>query len=331
VLIDTQTHYLPPAALALLRRRESEGAGLPAGLSLPLDEASPMAGLQDRLSEMDRHGITTSVLAFAPVGVIEDRALAADLSARANDGLRAACVDHPGRFVMLGVLPLPHIEAASRELERIGGWPQLRGLSIVAQTTLYRPDEIGLEPLLAHAADLGLAVVIHPPAGVADLNPAFEAFGLGSGLHAMTGSSLVAARLILSGLLDRIPDLDLIVTHLGGVLPWLADRLDSRGLGPAQRPFSAYLRDRLWFDACGATGPALRFVLETLGPGRLLLGSDWPSRAIAPAIQTIRDLALAPDAEASILGGAAARWFDPAAPRKLLAKPIASALSPRDA
>src|SRR3546814_5417132 len=88
--------------------------------------------------------------------------------------------------------------------------------------------------------------------------------------------------MIQSGLLDRIGKLELIITHLGGILPFLIDRLDSRNTGPAQHPPSHYLRTRVHVDNCGyPAGPALRLAIETLGIGSLLIGSDWPSRPIA--------------------------------------------------
>src|SRR3546814_1697709 len=108
-------------------------------------------------------------------------------------------------------------------------------------------------------------------------------------MHAMVSHALVAARMIQSGLLDRIGKLELILTHLGGILPFLIDRLDSRNTGPAQHPPSHYLRTRVHVDNCGyPAGPALRLAIETLGIGRLLIGSDWPSRPIAPALAAIR-------------------------------------------
>jgi predicted TIM-barrel fold metal-dependent hydrolase len=303
VLIDTQTHYVPPGALALLRIRAGRGGALPAGLTFPLDDASPMSRLDVRLEAMEAHGIDASVLSFAPIGISDDDHFARDLTQAANDGLVEACKAHPTRFTALASLPLPDVEASLAELTRLDDASEIRGLCIVAQTTLYRPDEIGLETLLRAAVARNAAVVIHPPAGVADLNPAFDAFGLGSGLHAMTGASLVLARLILSGTLDRLPKLDLIATHLGGVLPYLAERLDDRGRG-TERPFSVNLKERLWFDACGAgPGPALRLLIERAGAERVMLGSDWPSRPLAQAVATLRD--------AQLTGAAAQRWFKP--------------------
>src|SRR3546814_9091416 len=106
--------------------------------------------------------------------------------------------------------------------------------------------------------------------------------------------------------------LELILTHLGGILPFLIDRLDSRNTGPAQHPPSHYLRTRVHVDNCGyPAGPALRLAIETLGIGRLLIGSDWPSRPIAPALDAIRAMRLSEADARAGMGGHAARWFDP--------------------
>lgn len=317
-VIDIQTHYVPPAAARLLQLyRDRRGASVD-GLASGGDPAGPMFGVEARLRAMDAAGVDVSVLSFAPIGVIEDAGVCVDLCRAANDGLLELCATHPRRFVAAATLPLPDGAAALAELIRIRDQGDLRAIHIVAQTTHYRPDATGLQPLFRAAADAGLPIIIHPAAGVADLAPQFADYGLSSGMHAMVSNALVAARMIQSGMLDRIPGLELIVTHLGGILPFLVDRLDSRNSGPSAFPPSYYLRSRLWFDACGyPAGPALRCALETVGADRLLIGSDWPSRPIEPALQAIRDLKMGETVERAILGGNAARWFDPSRPRPL--------------
>jgi predicted TIM-barrel fold metal-dependent hydrolase len=214
-------------------------------------------------------------------------------------------------------LPLPSVAAALRELDRIIDVPAVRGVSIVAQTTLYQPEQIGLEEVLARCADAGLAVVLHPTAGAADISDLFEPFGLVSALHTMVTSSLVAAKLVLSGALDRLPALDLVLTQFGGVLPFLTERLDKRGRGAAEKPFGAYLRERLYYDCSDhSPGPTLSYALATLGAERVMIGSDWPSRPIEPAIAAIRETDLSDAEREWVLGGTAQRWFDPARRRR---------------
>jgi 6-methylsalicylate decarboxylase len=265
---------------------------------------------------MDAAGIRVSLVSFAPVGLIDDPNGRADLCRAANDGLLQLCADYPDRFVMAAMLPLPDVDAAYAELERIRHEDDLRAIQIVAQTTLYKPDEIGLEPLFRMAAEGGIPLLLHPSAGVADLSPAFESFGLSSGMHAMISHALVAARIIQSGMMDRIDNLQMIVTHLGGVLPFLIDRIDSRNTGPTRHPPSHYLHSRVFVDNCGyPAGPALRCALETLGAERIMIGSDWPSRPIDPVIEAIRGLGLDSDSEQAIFASNAARWFEPHGPR----------------
>lgn len=307
--IDIQTHYVPPAAARHLERCRVDG------LSARLPPDAPIYRLDARLRAMDAAGVAVSVLSFAPLGVIADAGIRGDICRAANDGLLAACAAHPDRFVAAAALPLSDPDHALDELARVADEDAMRAVQIVAQTTGYRPDS-GFDDLFALAADKRLPIILHPSAGVADLSPHFDDFGLSSGMHAMISHALVAARMIQSGLLDRIAGLELILTHLGGILPFLIDRMDSRDKGPAAHPPSHYLRHRLHFDICGfPAGPALRCALETVGDGRLLIGSDWPSRPIGDVLTALRELGLDAEAERAVLRGNAARWFDPAAPR----------------
>jgi predicted TIM-barrel fold metal-dependent hydrolase len=314
-VVDIQTHFIPPQAARLLSAYR-HGGGVIHGVG-EMGADHPMCGLDTRLRAMDRAGVDVSVLSFAPIGTISDGGLARQLCRVANDGLLAACARYPDRFVATAMLPLPDTEAAGIELGRMRAEGAIRAVQIVAQTTQYQPDLPDFDDLFGMAADAGLPLLIHPAAGVADLSPLFDVYGLASGMHAMVSHALVAARLMQSGMLDRIPRLELILTHLGGILPFLIERLDDRAQGPAMLKPSDYLRTRIHVDGCGyLAGPALRCTIQTLGAGRLLVGSDWPSREIAPAIHAVRGLGLDAAQEAAILRGNALRWFDPARPRR---------------
>lgn len=306
MIIDTQTHYVPPAARRLLEDVRWCGAK-PSGLPANLDDDHPLLSLDTRLHEMDRHGIDVSVLSFAPVGMAPDAALDRDLARAANDGLVAACEAYPSRFVAIARLPLVDSGDAVKEACHVVRAPCIRGLSLLAEAVRYRPDQLDLEPLWLLAAERRLAVVLHPPAGVADISDAFADYGLNSALHAMVGSTLTLARLIYSGVLDRHPLLDIIATHFGGVAPFLAERFDSRGKGAAQ-PFTYYLRNRLYLDNCGFPAEAaLKCAITAAGADRIVLGSDWPSRPVAECLAPLRDLT---DADRGAIEGAtAARWF----------------------
>ena len=313
LIIDTQTHLLPSGARRLLQ--EAAGRDHPQAALFARAE-DPYFDLGHRVALMDSLGVSAAAVSLMPIRALDDPDATTRLASIANDELLEACAAYPGRFVALASLPLPHVAASMAELERIGGEPLLRGVSVVAAQTRYRPDEIGLEPLLARAAELGLPVVIHPTVLSLDFGPAFEGLGLESGMQAMITTSVVAARLAISGILDRVPDLDVILTHLGGVLPFLGERLDTRQQGSAKRPMTEYLRTRIYVDNCGyPAGVALRCAIDALGPDRVMLGSDYPGRPVQPHLASIRSLGLGAAAVDAILGGTASRWFDPSRAR----------------
>jgi aminocarboxymuconate-semialdehyde decarboxylase len=310
-VIDIQTHYVPPRALEWLLAEDAKGAAWPAGLQRS-SATGVIAGLDERLRAMDGHGVDISVLSFSPLALPHLGPAEIELCRIANDGLLAACEAHPDRFVMLAGLPLCDMAAAGAECDRLAGEGAMRGIALVAQVRLYRPEETGIEMVLEQAATRGLAVVLHPSAGLGDMGSAFTGFGLESALQSMTSHAAVAARMILSGMLDRLPGLDLILTHLGGVLPFLAERFDSRAKGVLKHDFRQYLRERLHYDICGyADAPALRCAIETLGIGRMMIGSDWPSRRLDDVLAVARSLAIDDDARAALIGGTAGRWFGP--------------------
>ncbi|MBN8605556.1 MAG: amidohydrolase [Caulobacterales bacterium] len=309
MIIDTQSHYIPRTALRFLEDARWGGVR-PSGLPAALNTDHLLLDLETRLREMDRLGVDVAVLSFAPVGPAPDTALDLELARRANDGLIAACAVHPSRFVALARLPLDQPDAAIAEARRVADAPEMRGVALLAEATRYKPDALDLEDLWRLAAEKGWPLMLHPSAGVADLSPAFADFGLDSALHTMVTSTIVLARLIFSGVLDRHPRLDIIATHLGGVAPFLAERFDSRGRG-AREKFSHYLKQRIFMDNCGFTaGPALRCALDVVGPARIVLGSDWPSRPIEDCLAPLAALS---DADRrAIAGETASRWFDPA-------------------
>jgi aminocarboxymuconate-semialdehyde decarboxylase len=94
-------------------------------------------------------------------------------------------------------------------------------------------------------------------------------------------TTAAVARLILGGAFDRFPGLRLMVAHAGGVLPYLASRLDACVAGDAHSPVqlrhqpSSYLR-HLYFDAIGYQAPTLALLISLVGIERLMFGTDHP-------------------------------------------------------
>lgn len=317
LVIDTQHHWFGPryrTALAGEAERNPSFAGANA-LFLQLGDDHPSTRLDNRLELMEEASVDVAVLSVAPpAAVFREAGAAAEAVTIANDEVLAACAQAPDRFVGLAILPLPHVEEAVAELERLGDQRAIRGLLVGVDGLGYAPDTLALEPVLARAAEAGLVFVVHPAGHEPGPNRAFDAFSLGPSFETMLWTSLVALRFVLSGLLDRHPTLDLVVPHLGGVLPYLTQRLIDQATGEAEHDLTHYLQERLYFDSCSYHHPALRCAVDTVGAPRIMLGSDFPFRGELGRCVTDVETAdfLSHEERRAILGGTAARWFSPA-------------------
>jgi len=127
-------------------------------------------------------------------------------------------------------------------------------------------------------------------------------------------TTLAAAKLVFSGVMERFPWIRWVFGHLGGAIPYVAERLD-RGYEAFRecrehigRPPSEYLK-RCYYDTVNFDAGALRLALAFAGPERLLAGSDYPHQigSLRRMVESIEQLDLAPDARAAILGGNARR------------------------
>ena len=309
--IDTHSHWIPPSFLAAIEREaeRSEAFARDFGMFTAFLADAPVRRLDLRVEEMDGCGLDVSVLSVPPPGVTfgsrtERQMIAVD----ANDAILGAAAEHPGRFTVLVSLPLPHVEDSIAELERVAGDPQTRGVSLLTVAADWTPDDTTLEPVYRRIAELGLPLVTHP--AVEPLPAAWSDWALAASVGPVVSSSLGVARLALSGMLDRVPDLDVVVPHLGGLLPYIAQRVADFGPGEAEHDLLHYLRERLWLDTCSFHPPAFRCAVETSGVDRLMLGSDYPFRGpLARAVQDVVDCVPDADEQNLVLGDTAACWF----------------------
>jgi aminocarboxymuconate-semialdehyde decarboxylase len=167
-------------------------------------------------------------------------------------------------------------------------------------------------PLWKKADDLNAVIYIHPtdPAGV----EAMLDFWLMPLVGFLMDTTLAAARLVFSGVVDRHPRIRWVLTHMGGAVPYLAERFD-RGYRAFEecrrnisRPPSEYLRE-FYYDTVNFNPSAVRLALDFAGEDRILAGSDYPHQigSIPLMLQTIRDMDLPPLTKDKILGANARR------------------------
>jgi len=153
------------------------------------------------------------------------------------------------------------------------------------------------EPLWRKADELNAVIYIHPtdPAGV----EAMLDYWLMPLVGFLMDTTLAASKLVFSGVVDRYPRIRWVLTHMGGAIPYLAERLDRgyRAFADCRahiaRPPSEYLRT-FYFDTVNFNPAAVRLALDFAGPDRILAGSDYPHQigSIPLMIETLDRLDL---------------------------------------
>jgi aminocarboxymuconate-semialdehyde decarboxylase len=162
------------------------------------------------------------------------------------------------------------------------------------------------------ANELGAVLYIHPshPVGV----EAMMQYWLMPLVGFLFDTTLAAASLVFSGVVERHPRITWALCHLGGAIPYLSERLD-RGFeafkdcrAHIQRPPSTYLR-AFYYDTVNFNQGALRLAIEFAGAEHILAGSDYPHKigSIPSMLEAIRTLPVNDEQRAGIYGGNAAR------------------------
>jgi predicted TIM-barrel fold metal-dependent hydrolase len=315
IRIDAHCHYSPSSYVELLQA-EAKRDPVMAGsnrhrLQNLRQEDAPLLKLDNRINEMDDASVDVAVLALPPPGINFGVEKSRPASARlVNDALVEAANEYPGRFAVVANLPFPDVEASLTELDRISKNSVVRGISLFAPGSAWMPDDVVLTPVFTRISELGLPMVMHP--SHEQVPEHWKDWKISRALGPMVSSTVCASRILLSGMLDRVPDLELIMPHLGGTLLFLIGRYgDVAGQGAAERPIIEYLRSQFYFDTCSFHEPALRCAVDTVGVERLVMGTDSPFRGPAQRMVSHIEEAFA-DGESRhlVLGETARKWFD---------------------
>ena len=315
IRIDAHCHFSPASYVELLAAEAQRDAALAGAnhhrLQNLRQEGAPLLRLDNRINEMDAASVDVSVLALPPPGINFGEEKSRPAHARMiNDDLVAAASQYLGRFAVVANLPFPDVETSLTELDRVAQHPLVRGISLFAPGATWMPDDVELTPVFARIAEHRLPLVMHP--SHEQVPDHWKDWKISRALGPMVSSTVCASRILLSGMLDRIPDLEVIMPHLGGTLLFLIGRYgDVAGQGDAKRPIIEYLRSQFYFDTCSFHEPALRCAVETVGVERVVMGTDSPFRG--PAQRMVSHIEAAFSDEESrlqVLGETARKWFD---------------------
>ncbi|MGH3251079.1 MAG: amidohydrolase family protein, partial [Trebonia sp.] len=264
---------------------------------------SPAVTFAGRAAALRDAGMGTALLSV-PAAVFKTPSTAIAAAAESNGELLAAAGSDPGRFAVMASLPVPFPAACLAELGRLADAGPVAALIMPAGTAAWTLDDAAFRPVWGAIADAGLPVLLHP--SLEPWPPAFRKWRLGAGLGVPVETSLAALHLIFSGTLDEFPGLDVIVPQLGGVLPYLTQRLIDRGPGDARHDVAHYLRNRLYYDNNSYHPPALRCAIDTVGADRIMLGSDYPFRgSLAQCVGDITNADIGQRQRDAVLSGTA--------------------------
>ncbi|MCE2946033.1 MAG: amidohydrolase family protein [bacterium] len=293
--IDMHAHYVPPRIIDVLRERGAalgieviDRAGSCPCLAFAHVKPRPffprlLEAESARIASMDGNGISRQVLSmWADVfGYGLPARQAIGWHQLMNESLAATCGRRPDRFSWFASGPLPDAAAAARELERCVKELGASGGMVAANVEGVNLGNLPLDEYWAAAQQLGVPVFIHP--AQPESLPRTALFGLNPIVQYTFDTTLTLGSLMFSGVLDRFPALDLVVSHGGGALPYLVGRFDVMNVrmerahqhNVAMQSPSDYLR-RFHYDTILHDPDALRYLAAKVGTDRLVLGSDDP-------------------------------------------------------
>jgi aminocarboxymuconate-semialdehyde decarboxylase len=292
-IIDTHTHFVPKSALGPAERgelwhgiqfgRNARGkfTSTVGAVSQEIPWPTPLETPQMRLTSMDARRVDLHIVSISPTlywySVAPE---AARTFARiSNDDLAEMVAGAPDRFAGLGYLPLQGVTGAIEELERCVTVHGFAGVMIGTNVNGTDWDDASLFPLLEAAEAMGAVLYFHPARGRADHFLTRYHFSnlIGNPLE----TAVALGCLIFGGVFDRLPRLKTCFAHGGGYGVLGVGRLDHghevrpEATGILQLP-SDYVR-ACWFDTITHSERTLRYLIDSVGADKVVLGSDYPA------------------------------------------------------
>jgi aminocarboxymuconate-semialdehyde decarboxylase len=232
-----------------------------------------------------------------------------------NEALAGLVRDHPDRIAALGAAPLQDPELAASELRALMDAGVLKGVEVAASVRGVFLGDDRFEPFWEAAEETGALVFVHPTTRGFD-SPAFQDYYLWNTVANPLETATTAAHMVVAGVMERHPDLRVLLAHGGGALMAVRGRMrHAHGFQPQAK---ARLKDspedsirRFYFDTLTHDDALLRALIDYVGHEHVLLGSDYPfDMGDARHVATVRALGLDPEVEARILAGNAEELID---------------------
>lgn len=292
--IDFEAHYYFPELMEYFASRtdypiyDPESKSLHRSADFTLKHPYRLTHLQESLAErvamMDAHDVKMQVLSVSSGIDYLTTEESIVWSRKANDYIYEGMKAYPGRFQGFASLPIADMDASLKELERCMKELGFIGWLVDSNFGDSYIDDGQYFPLLEKLAEYGGTLYIHPTTPIIDrmkgLGPQLAAAPFGFGIDV----SIVLMRLICKGVFDRLPNLKVMIGHLGEVFPYTMQRMNDKirgyhSVAPAlnkQLP-EYYFKHNIWVTTSGDFCPhAMRCAIDVLGLDRILFGTDYP-------------------------------------------------------
>ena len=286
-IVGVEEHFLSPAVRASWAAAPSAGQDISESFHQGeiLDRLEELS--DERLARMDESGVDVQVLSLTSPGLHNlDPAEGISLARRTNDLIAATISSYPDQFDGFATIPTTAPREAVRELERSIRDLGLKGGMLFGQTMDKNLDHIDFWPIFEMASHLRIPLFIHPqtpPRAVREayysgfdpqVELTFACFGLG--WHYDCGIQFL--RLVLAGIFDRFPDLQIILGHWGEVVLFYTERLKAFSrVTKLQRSVVDTMRENLYVTSSGMFSESyFRHALEIVGIDRVLFSTDYP-------------------------------------------------------
>jgi predicted TIM-barrel fold metal-dependent hydrolase len=268
---------------------------------------------EGRRAAMDDAGIDLAVLSLAAPGVEQlDGPEAVRLARECNDELAAAIGRYPDRLAGFAAVPVSDPDKAAEELERAVRELGFPGAVINGHSRGRYLDDAFFDPVLNRAAALQVPIYLHPtipPAGVIESSYAgfaekvtFALATVGWGWHINTATHVL--RMILGGVFDRYPELQIIIGHMGEATSFMLPRFDATmkpELTGLRHPVSTYLRENFHYTFANFNDePTFANLVAHIGVDRVAFSTDYPFGSMRAARMFLDNLSLTHDDRASI-------------------------------
>jgi predicted TIM-barrel fold metal-dependent hydrolase len=317
MIVDFEHHYLPEELF--LRKGGKKGEkvvvykdGKASSTLQPI-----LCDVEEHIRIMDSAGIDVAVLLKSaapldPRAVLEETRLW-------NDGTAELIKRYPKRFLAFAPIPPLGGEEVLSEMERAVGSLGFKGVLIDSQVNGLTLDAKELWPFYKRVCALKVPIFVHPsgvPKGFDVLNASFDLYrSLGRELDLIVATT----RIILGGVLDDFPDLTFVISHKGGGIVAVKERIehwfDAPGSGGALHRMSFHEHfEKIYFNLAGHYGGmnSVKNALLNISPTRLLFGTDYPHDLDDPLniktyIDNIKKLEIGKEGKDLMLGGNARR------------------------